>query len=42
LHDFMLEDGDKVRKGADFETNYIKGRYGAIPYLNNFEYLLAI
>jgi AAA15 family ATPase/GTPase len=42
LHDFMLEDGDKVRKGADFETNYIKGRYGAIPYLNDFEYLLAI
>jgi uncharacterized protein len=42
LHDFMLEDGDKVRKGADFETNYIKGRYGAIPYLIDFDYLSVI
>ena len=26
--------GDKVRKDASLEKNYINGRYGAIPYIN--------
>jgi AAA15 family ATPase/GTPase len=30
---------DKVRKDDNFEKNYIEGRYGAIPYLGNFEKL---
>jgi AAA15 family ATPase/GTPase len=40
LAEFKLPDGAKVRKDADLETNYIHGRYGAIPYLGNFETLL--
>jgi len=40
LAEFKLPDGTKVRKDADLETNYIHGRYGAIPYLGNFETLL--
>jgi uncharacterized protein len=30
---------DKVRKDDNFEKNYIEGRYGAIPYLGNFDKL---
>jgi AAA15 family ATPase/GTPase len=40
LAEFKLPDGNKVRKDANLETNYIHGRYGAIPYLGNFETLL--
>ena len=28
---------DKVRKENNFEKNYLKGKYGAIPFLNDFE-----
>ena len=31
LADFKSE---KVRKSENYETNYLKGKYGAIPYLN--------
>jgi len=31
----------KVRNDASFEADYIKGRYGAIPYLGNFSQLLG-
>ncbi len=29
----------KVRRNENFETNYIQGKYGAIPYLGNFSRL---
>ena len=36
---FSLGDfkSDTVRKEDNFEKNYIKGKYGAIPYLGDFE-----
>ena len=34
LSDFKT---DVVRKSDNFEKNYIKGRYGAIPYLGDFD-----
>lgn len=37
LNDFK---SDEVRKGEDYEKNYIQGKYGAIPYLGDFEQLL--
>lgn len=30
---------DIVRKMEPFEENYIRGKYGAIPFLNSFDYL---
>ena len=30
----------KIRNDATFESNYIKGRYGAIPYLGNLKHLI--
>lgn len=30
----------KVRKDRSFENDYINGRYGAIPFIGNFEELL--
>ncbi len=39
LAEFKLPDGTKVRNDAALEKNYIQGRYGAIPYLGNFEEL---
>ena len=33
---------NKVRKGDNFEKNYIEGRYGAIPYLGNFDTLFNL
>ena len=32
----------KVRKDASFEQDYIKGRYGAIPFLGDFKALSAL
>ncbi|MEM6317276.1 MAG: ATP-binding protein [Bacteroidota bacterium] len=32
---------DKVRKNENFEKNYINGKYGAIPYLGNFDELFT-
>ena len=40
LAEYKLERG-KVRKDASFEKDYIKGRYGAIPYIGNFANLLS-
>ena len=36
LADFKTKDNQKVRKDADYEANYLKGRYGAIPFINEF------
>ncbi len=33
LYDFNLPDGSKVRNDSNLERNYIRGRYGAIPFI---------
>ena len=35
LIDIILPDGTKPRNDANYEKNYIAGRYGAIPYILN-------
>lgn len=35
LMDIVLPDGTKPRNDANYEKNYIAGRYGAIPYILN-------
>ncbi|MBP1920595.1 AAA family ATPase [Youngiibacter multivorans] len=35
LSDFIDPSGEKVRKDANYERNYLLGRYGAIPSLSN-------
>ena len=30
-----------VRNDASFEKDYLDGRYGAIPFVGNFEYVFA-
>jgi AAA15 family ATPase/GTPase len=35
LFDFHLPDGTKVRNDSNLEKNYIRGRYGAIPFIIN-------
>lgn len=35
LYDFNLPDGTKVRNDSNMEKNYIRGRYGAIPFIVN-------
>lgn len=35
LADFKLPDGSKVRNDSSLEKNYIRGRYGAIPFITN-------
>ena len=37
LLEFRDEDGNTVRKDRSFEKDYIRGRYGAIPYISNFQ-----
>jgi AAA15 family ATPase/GTPase len=37
LLEFKDEKGKTVRNDRSFEADYIKGRYGAIPYLSNFQ-----
>ena len=36
LDNFVFPDGTKIRKDANLERNYIRGRYGAIPFITNF------
>ena len=36
---YSLVDLQGVRNDASFEKDYIKGKYGAIPFLGNFEEL---
>ena len=35
MMDIVLPDGSKPRNDANYEKNYIAGRYGAIPYIVN-------
>lgn len=37
LADFIDEDGAKIRKDANYEKNYLLGKYGAIPTMQNFD-----
>jgi AAA15 family ATPase/GTPase len=34
LVEYKLENNKKIRKDEDYEKNYIAGKYGAIPYIN--------
>lgn len=36
LLEFKDEEGKTIRKDRSFEADYIRGRYGAIPYISNF------
>ncbi len=36
LSEFKLPDGSKVRNDSNIEKNYIRGRYGAIPFITYF------
>jgi AAA15 family ATPase/GTPase len=38
---YSLADFKGIRNDASFEKDYIKGKYGAIPFLGNFEQLTA-
>lgn len=37
LVDFVDEDGVKIRKDENYEKNYLLGKYGAIPIMQNFD-----
>lgn len=37
LLEFKDDDGNTIRKDRSFEKDYIRGRYGAIPYISNFQ-----
>lgn len=37
LLEFKDEEGNTIRKDRSFEKDYIMGRYGAIPYISNFQ-----
>jgi AAA15 family ATPase/GTPase len=39
LSDFKKEGGGKARNNEDYQINYIQGRYGAVPYLGDFDKL---
>ena len=39
LAEFKLEDNSAVRKDANYEKNYLKGRYGAIPFMGDLEFM---
>ncbi|WP_418974842.1 AAA family ATPase, partial [Alistipes putredinis] len=36
LNDIILPNGQKPRNDSNYEKNYIAGRYGAIPFLMNY------
>ena len=39
MDNFRNENGEKPRKDEDYARNYIRGKYGAIPYLRDFDKL---
>jgi uncharacterized protein len=41
LVEYKEPDGTKVRKDRSFETDYIQGRYGAIPFIGDFSKLFG-
>lgn len=42
LAEYRLENDTKVRSDASYGKNYLKGRYGAIPFLGNVKELFEI
>lgn len=41
LVEYREEDGNKVRKDRSFESDYIQGRYGAVPYIGDMAKIVA-
>ncbi len=41
LAEYKLDEGKKVRQDALYEKEYLRGRYGAIPFLGNFDFMEA-
>jgi hypothetical protein len=41
LAEFRLEDGKAVRNDARYETDYLQGKYGAIPFFGNLKAILG-
>ena len=41
LVEYREEDGTKVRKDRSFESDYILGRYGAVPYIGNISKIIT-
>ena len=41
LVEYREEDGKKVRKDRSFESDYIQGRYGAVPYIGDISKVVA-
>ncbi|MBK8052801.1 MAG: ATP-binding protein [Saprospiraceae bacterium] len=41
LVEYREEDGNKVRKDRSFESDYIQGRYGAIPYIGDISKIVG-
>jgi len=41
-HLYSLVEFKGIRNTASFEKDYIQGKYGAIPFLGNFNKLLQI
>lgn len=37
LYKFIDEKGEKIRKDENFEINYLRGNYGAVPKLKSFD-----
>ena len=40
LVEYREEGGSKVRKDSSFESDYIQGRYGAIPYIGDISKII--
>ena len=38
---YSLLDYKKIRSDASYDKDYLLGKYGAVPYLGNFEALVA-
>lgn len=41
LVEYREEDGTKVRKDRSFESDYIQGRYGAVPYIGDISKIIS-
>lgn len=39
LAEFKLQDNSSVRKDANYEKNYLRGRYGAIPFMGSLGFM---
>ena len=39
LAEYKLPDGGKVRQDASYAKDYLRGRYGAIPFFGKFPFI---